>query len=482
MKTRSRMMPMCAATLAVGALALLGVQPAECQQTGPTASIQTVSDTAAATLLGPYFEVDLSNPTGMNTIFTIGNTGAPSFFTSGMMTFVNQNGPTAVLAHVSVWSDLGVPVFNFNIYLTGYDLERIDMRALLTGTLPRTATAGQDPNDTISPKGRFSQDINFASCTGGGGPGAILTSYPPLPPGALTAAQIANLQSSLTGNASTGNGGKCAGANHGDNIARGYITIDTVNSCSAQFPGDPGYFTTTITDQSFQLTGETYYVDQLHAIARGENMVHIHASSSDPLTTTSGNYTFYGRLNGFTATDHRQPLATTFTARFLNGNFNGAPAAAPSSPAWGVPPASPPPGSTNLVVWRDPKTPEPYFTCGSLPSPYPLGQEGIVAFDDQEHPQTMGSGINPPLATFGSAFPIATQVVPVGGSALPTSYTSGWLFLNLNHTNAPGPTSDTAAAQAWVQVIEQNGSQIFNVMHRAQAQDSATKAVHYTPH
>jgi hypothetical protein len=433
-----------------------------------------VSDTAAATLLGPYFEVDLGNPTGMNTIFTVNNLGAYNFFAFGMGPLLpDSNGATAVLAHVVIWSDLGVPVFNFNIYLTGYDVERIDMRKVLNGQLPRTATAGQDPTDTISPKGFYSQDINFASCSGSNG---ILTSYPFLPPAALTAAQIANLQTSLTGNPSAGRGGGCAGANHNDNVARGYITIDTVNNCTSRFPSDPGYIGSggsgDMTDQSFQITGEVFYVDQLHGIAHGNDMVHIHASSTDPLTSTSGNYTFYGRYDGFNAADNRQPLATTFSARYLNGNFTGA--SAPSSPAWGAQPA----GSTSLIVWRDSKVAQQYFTCGNLPAPYPLGQENITAFDEQEHPQTMGVGVNPPLFSFGPGFPLGTQVVKVGSAALPVSFTSGWIFLNLSHSNAPGPSSDTAAAQAWVEVIEQNGRQIFSVMHRAQAQDSATNAAH----
>jgi hypothetical protein len=137
-----------------------------------------------------------------------------------------------------------------------------------------------------------------------------------------------------------------------------------------------------------------------------------------------------------------------------------------------------------LIVWRDSKVAQQYFTCGSTPSPYPLGQEGITAFDEQEHPQGISSN-GPPFFTqtvFGPAFPIATQVVKVGSAALPVSFTSGWIYLDLNHSNAPGPASDMLEAQAWVQVIEQNGSQIFNVMHRAQATDSGTKPVHSAPH
>ena len=267
------------------------------------------------------------------------------------------------------------------------------------------------------------------------------------------------------------------------NIARGYITIDLVNNCTSNFPGDGGYFgaggTGDATNQSL-ITGEVFYVDQLHAIARGDNLVHIHASGSDPLTSTSGNYTFYGRYDAFTAVDNRQPLPTEFGARFVNGNFTGGPVLTPASPAWGMPPASPPPGSTSLIVWRDSKVAQGYFTCGSPPSWYPLPQEGLVAFDDQEHPQVVSGST---LFSFPIGFPAATQVVPVGGSTLPVSFATGWLFLDLNATvtgQVSGQT-DAAAAQGWVQVIEQNGSQIFNLIHRAQALDSGTSVQHTTP-
>jgi hypothetical protein len=213
-----------------------------------------------------------------------------------------------------------------------------------------------------------------------------------------------------------------------------------------------------------------FYVDQLHAIARSDNLVHIHADAIDPLVNTSGNYTFYGRYDGFTAVDNRQPLATNFGARFVSGNFTGAPVAPPTSPLWGMPPATPPPGLSSVIVWRDSKVAQTYFSCGVTPSWYPLGQEMLLAFDEQEHTQTLS----------GAPFPAATQIVPIGGSLLPTTYTAGWLFLDLNATvtgQVSGQT-DSAAAQGWVQVIEQNGSQIFNLVHRAEQLDSATVANH----
>src|ERR1700719_2018972 len=114
------------------------------------ATICTIDAVPAATLLLPYFEVDLNNPNGLTTLFSVNNASA-----------------TAVLVHVVMWSDLAVPVLDFNVYLTGYDVQSVNLRDIIVnGNLPQTASTGQDPNDTISPKGSFSQDINFATCMG----------------------------------------------------------------------------------------------------------------------------------------------------------------------------------------------------------------------------------------------------------------------------------------------------------------------------
>ncbi|HVS82831.1 MAG TPA: hypothetical protein VHE60_13960 [Pyrinomonadaceae bacterium] len=438
-----------AAALLLAAMLLAGSWPARAQiVTTPITPLpfNAISETAGSTFLVPYFEVDLSNPNGRNTIFTINKGGRlDSITVNGGPPSLNNNIATAVLAHVTIWSDLGVPVLNFNVYLTGYDVETVNMRNVLAGTLPRTASAGQDPTDTISPKGIKSQDINFASCNG------------QLPPAPLTATQISNLDAALTGNAAPT---QCAGRNLSDNVARGYVTVDMVNNCSTKNPGDAGYFTNDTTLQN-HLTGEVYYVDPSNSIARGGNVVHIHGPENgvtDPLVTTSGNYTFYGRLDGFNADDKKEPLSTLFVARFNPGGT-------PNS--WRVPPPNP---KASLIVWRDPKVPQGFFTCGTLPVWYPLGQENITAFDEQEHPQTI-TGVTP--------FPAATQLVQIGGAALPVSFASGMILLNLNTTvaGAVGPTSDLGVAQGWVQVIDGK----FGVIHNAQQLDSATKPAHLIP-
>ena len=113
---------------ALAVLALAGVAgSARAQSAEPF-----VGNRPGATLLLPYFEVDLANANGMTTLFSINNSSA-----------------TAMLGHVTIWSDMGVPVFGFNVYLTGYDIQSINLRDVLTGQVPITASDGQDPTDTF---------------------------------------------------------------------------------------------------------------------------------------------------------------------------------------------------------------------------------------------------------------------------------------------------------------------------------------------
>jgi hypothetical protein len=405
------------------------------------AVICAIDEVPAATLLLPYFNVDYTSPdgSGQNTLFSINNASA-----------------TAVLAHVVVWSDLSVPVLDFNIYLTGYDVQTINLWDILAkGNLPQTASAGQDPTDTISPKGTFSQDINFASCSG------------LLPPPQLPADFVAHLQNSLSGRASTVFGGLCAGRNLGDNVARGYITVDTVNNCTLRFPGDPGYFGGDATDQNV-LWGDYYYVNSAANFADGNALVHIEASPTNPETSTVNFYTFYGRYDNpaWNAADHREPLATNFAARFLNGG--------PFS------------GGTDFIVWRDSKVNQGPFTCSAQtgrPFWFPLGQEGIVIFDEQEHPQVPQSfPVSPqPQSSTLVPFPAESQSTHVGGSTLPVPYNFGWIYLDLN-TTVTGATNnplDPAAAQAFV-TIRATSQGRYSVGYDALHLDSACSAGSYT--
>jgi len=377
------------------------------------AVITTIDDVPAATLLLPYFEVDLGRENGATTLFSINNAAA-----------------TAVLAHVVLWSDLSVPVFDFNVYLTGYDVQSFNLRQVIEdGILPQTASAGQDPGDTISPQGAFSQDINFASCN------AILPPPAKLPPDFL-----AHVQASLTGKFSRILGG-CAGLDHGDQVARGYVTVDTVSNCTLRFPGDIGYFvaggTGDATNQNV-LWGDYFYINSAENYAQGETLVHIEASATDPETSVSGQYTFYGRYVNWSAADNREALASEFAVRYLNGG--------------------PFDGGSRLLVWRDSKVKQGAFKCGTTPSWLPLGQESITIFDEQEHaqaPPTFPFSPQPP--TLGILpFPAEAQSTPIGGADLPVPFPFGWLYLDLDTGVAAAgnnPAEDPGTAQAWVTVV-----------------------------
>src|SRR5437867_6244205 len=66
----------------------------------------------AATLLLPYFEVETAalQGTGATTLFTITNTSR-----------------YPQIAHVTVWTDWSFPVLGFNLFLTAYDVQGINL-------------------------------------------------------------------------------------------------------------------------------------------------------------------------------------------------------------------------------------------------------------------------------------------------------------------------------------------------------------------
>jgi hypothetical protein len=421
-----------------------------------------VSNQPGATLLLPYFEVNLDNLKASNTIMSITNASA-----------------TAILGHVTVWTDLSVPAIEFNVYLTGYDLWRMNIGSFLTtGVMDATASAGQDPNDTITPKGPFSQDINFASCNQGQGP-----THSPLPPGTVPAPQLQGVQNALIGQASinysAGPPYLCAGINHGDRIARGYITIDTVNNCTTSSPSDAGYIANDITFQNV-LSGDSYYISSTKNRAVAQPLVSLIADPSNPAYSTAGRYTFYGRYDNWDASDHRQPTATSFGGRYINAgspqglNFMNQ--------------------GTQAIVWRDSKINQGAFTCGTTPSWYPLGQEQLVLFDEQEHPQAAPQGCQfLPCAPSPGPVPFAaeTQKVPFNSAALPTTFAEGWGYFDLNTTvTGESPNmDDPAAAQAWVILLYDQGagaggnnnSSSWEMGEDATLFDSANNADHVAP-
>jgi len=386
--------------------------------TAPAAAVLcTLDNVPAATLLLPFFELNLDDPNGETTLFSVANASAG-----------------ATVAHVVLWTDLGVPTLFFDIYLTGYDVQSVNLRdVIVNGRLPQTADAAEDPEDTISPKGPLSQDTSFPGCQG------------ILPPTPLPAFFTAHLAASHTGKPSAVLKGQCAGVDHGDNFARGYVTIDALNDCSTRFPSDPGYFGPggDASDANV-LVGDYFYVDSHLAYARGGNLVRLEA---DPQAFKPGDATFYELFVNGSAADGREPLPTTWSARFLfGGTFNA---------------------GTEVVVWREAQTVPAPFACGgsSLTGGFPLSVTNGAVFDEQEQAEGLPLGRPCPPVPGDCQLILppgswATTRTQVGSAQFPVSFFFGWYVADFQ--NAQPPPGAFGGRQAWLG-IDMNSNRKISV-------------------
>ncbi|MEO8460364.1 MAG: hypothetical protein ABI451_07540 [Dokdonella sp.] len=374
------------------------------------AAIGTLDRVPAATLLLPYFEVDLDDPNGPQTRFTIVNAS-----------------PDPTLAHATLWTDTGVPTFALDVYVGGRGSVEVDLRLLFSGVVPQTSPGAFAAGPDSTPH------VAVPNC-----PLAASALYSGMPaPARLSDNQIAHLRAAHTGQASAAFGNMCSAAAHGDNIARGYVTIDAANSCSSGFPTDPGYFVNGglgIASNANVLFGQYTAIERDDNVTAASPLVSLEASSTDPITSTAGSYTFYAGYVGATAADNREPLGTVWDARYINTGFF----------------AVFDPG-TQIVAWRDPGFPHSAFACGALPADFPRYQAEVAAFDELENPMILDSidfYPNPqPPPTY--AFALVTQRTP---ATVVSPFSSGFLRLNLNTTPPGVVASSTGKLQSYVAV------------------------------
>jgi hypothetical protein len=106
-----------------------------------------VANQPAATLLIPYFEVDLGDANGQTTLISVNNASSKS-----------------TLARVVLWTDWGVPTLAFDVFLTGYDVQTLNLRDLFQGNLPNTGPDASN-NGLLS---QTSTTTTFDGCFDGG--------------------------------------------------------------------------------------------------------------------------------------------------------------------------------------------------------------------------------------------------------------------------------------------------------------------------
>jgi hypothetical protein len=362
-----------------------------------------ISMLPAATLLLPYFEVDFRSPatTARTTLFTIQNTTA-----------------MPQIARVTLWTDWSYPMLTFNIFLTGYDVQGINLYDVFARGVvaPAPGMPGGTSNKTPPGERSLDQNPNFL-------PDAAVTCSSN--PGPLSSALMADLQAVFsTGRISApGCAAATAGSPHANAI--GYATIDVMANCDTETPIGAHYFAEILYDNV--LTGDSQDISPNPATgnyASGNPLVHIRAvpegGAAGQSFPTTLPFTFYDlHTAGMPRTvDRRQPLPSAFMPRFINGGTGAF--------------------NTNLKIWR-----EAFAAPATCPTSYRSNSNlqiaEVVRFDEHENPTVISpycGGIPEcPPGRPGTATVLALSAANT--TVLPPMSTSGdvggWLFLNLNN-------------------------------------------------
>jgi hypothetical protein len=354
--------------------------------------------TPAATLLLPYFEIDLSNPEGETTLFTVTNVT-----------------PLPRIARLTIWTDWAFPVLSFNVFLTGYDVQSINLSDVISrGRIAEPGTSSLFDIGRRSSANDSNPLLDLSNC------GTLAVEIPqPV---------LSDLQSALT----IGQTSSCGTARVGNVHARaiGYVTIDVVQNCNSRIPIEAGYFTGDLLYDN-ALIGDFQQVNSTQSSAQSNAMVHIRAVPEGGFAgsaVTNFRRTFYSRLQGGGTADRRQPLPSTFAARWISGGSSGF--------------------QTTFKIWREATT-GANAGC-NLSANAGLAIVESVRFDEDENPTNHYRFCFPPCPP-PVVFPLAGRIDASSWTMLPPnpdSSVAGWMYLNLD--NGVKQTPFDWATQNWV--------------------------------
>jgi hypothetical protein len=403
--------------------------------------------TPAATLLLPYFEVETAGAagTGATTLFTITNT---SRFPQ--------------IAHVTVWTDWSFPVLDFNIFLTGYDVQGINLfDVIVRGIIVPGAPAGTSITTVPGSPQPAGSTIGATPANNTSNPNFILTGGRDVRascaglPGTIQADLANAIKNALTtGTGYVSTAASCGstriGFDHGTR-AIGYVTADVVSYCSQQLPTDSGYYSGSAGAMLFDntLIGDYQQIGPTPAgagtaaafDAQGNPMVHIRAvpeggvsgahTGGSVIVPTNLPFTFYDRYTGATPTwDRRQPLPSLFAARYIQGGTAGF--------------------ATDYKIWREGLTGNT-TVCGDYAANSSLLVTSFIRFD--EHENSYGTGIANCVSPCGSVVTTLPETSRTATTApiFPTLTgldVGGWMYLNLSNqaTSVIGTTASQVTA------------------------------------
>ena len=346
-----------------------------------------ISHLPAATLLLPYFEVDFQSRAeyAKTTLFTVLNVTS-----------------TPRTARVTLWTDWGYPALTFNLVLTGYDVQPINLYDVFArGVIGREGGSGACANAPIPPS--LLADLKTA----------------------FTAGRVPSICN-----------GAPVGGIHANAI--GYATVDLVAGCGTASPADAAFYREILFDNV--LAGEYQILSPNPATgnyAGGNPLVHIRAipegGNAGESRPTNLPYTFYDRFTGSLPQrtfDRRQPLPSAFSVRVIEGGTGDF--------------------HTQVRIWREGVT----SACGRYDQNgnMPFARDEI-RFDEHENSTFRRPCIieicSDPLLPPASSTPSSS--VPFPPLVNVSADLGGWMYLNLNNGGSP-EYSSARPSQNWVVV------------------------------
>ncbi|MCU1229647.1 MAG: hypothetical protein JWO97_2531 [Acidobacteria bacterium] len=397
-----------------------------------------ISVTPAATLLLPFFEVDL-NSNARTTLFSIINAS-----------------PQPQIAQVTLWTDWAYPAYSFDLFLTGYDVQSVNLRDVFAGAIPSTP-ASAAPGDR-------SQSTNLNQLPSMGSDCSQR-------PAVIPATNLDDLRTLFTTGRTNSCGTTRIGGPHVNAI--GYATIDVVATCSPMTAADPSWFSSKLLFDNV-LTGDYERIDSdtiAGNYAGGSPLVHIRAipegGPAGSIVGTNLPFTFYDRLTGGIiggpprTVDRRQPLPSTFALHYVEGGTKDF--------------------QTRALWWREAVTGSG-ATCRAYADNSWIPYLDVIRFDEHENSYTYGPPpFTPPPGEPG--WQVSSRIL-TGASVFPsnvgTADVAGWIYFNAGNRGsyaystarkgfAGGPTFiGPRNAQSWI-TVEMSSEGRFSVMYDAAA-------------
>jgi len=438
----------------------------------------TVDQHPAATLLVPWFQVSVNASgdvigTGIgarDTLVTIGNASA-----------------APMIAHVNVFNEHSELVLDFNIALTGFDIQSFAMSSIITGTLPQTGwfnTSGvlQDACQRNPASRTYSQSptgigfIRFRPpAPTDSNDNVLATTLYPVPAWTKSSAFYMQVLDSLDDTFDTntcpnfdGVDGILAGLEHG------YLVIDHANYCNLSNPSQDLYYYNDAIGNENNMFGDIIFTSGEGLPTYAMSTVNLEADSSFGFgqSDTQRFRSFYARYwspsaefpGGFNPAnctgidpvtniclaanwdtgfgDLREPLGLTYAARWFDT----------SSPFI----------TTNYRVWR--------AGFGSLTDllgpvtssgPKCTDTEPVVTlsfYDEDEN--TVTQGVCPsPCSSPSFNFPLETQQTNISEFSHPTA-PAGWVAMNFVNQSGGG----TAMDQAWADFSFEGSAAFLSIL------------------